>query len=517
MKVYLILIYSIIILPLNILSLLNIGGYDSLLAFHQIYRSLEKSLIDEWVPHSSYLFPFIIKLFGLIFDSPRLIHNILFFSNTLVFALICLMITREFSNSKKIQILSFTLSGIYFSNFMGVFYWDHLGFTLSLIILHSYLKKRFLIIALFLYSLFLLKLQIFAATSIALTIIIFVDLLKKEIGFKKILEFFFQNLLIFIFFSILISLIYGIDFFREYFGYVHGRFVSIDPNIPFANKKIGSNYSFYKIIETIFFPLNVRFKDLGLNFSILNFTLQIFYYFAYVILFNKQVGKKNIIFFLLISHIICASYLGRGYLTIIIYLPLIFTFVLEKKIKEKYHLIFSSLLVFIFIVLFFNEFYPLKKIIKNQSEVIEPLYSSNNFKISRADQIHFNYVNSDNMEEVLPKIKSQLLFLNNQNYLDNNFFIFGHHLQLLFFLDGRDFNNKYPFTRIINENIFSKNFNNKKKYQDEQLELINNSEYIILHIFEYSKKDIEEIMNIYLKNFNFIKKFDDIYIYSKIR
>ena len=104
MKVYLILIYAIIILPLNILSLLNIGGYDSLLAFHQIYRSLEKSLIDEWVPHSSYLFPFIIKLFGLFFDSPRLIHNILFFSNTLVFALICLMITKEFSNSKKIQI-----------------------------------------------------------------------------------------------------------------------------------------------------------------------------------------------------------------------------------------------------------------------------------------------------------------------------------------------------------------------------------------------------------------------------
>ena len=516
MKVYLILIYAIIILPLNILSLLNIGGYDSLLAFHQIYRSLEKSLIDEWVPHSSYLFPFIIKLFGLIFDSPRLIHNILYFSNALVFALICLMITREFSNSKKIQILSFTLSGIYFSNFMGVFYWDHLGFTLSLIILHSYLKKKFLIIALFLYSLFLLKLQIFAATSIALTIIIFIDLLKKQIEFKKILEFFFQNIFIFIIFSVLISLIYGIDFFREYFGYVHGRFVSIDPNIPFANKEIGSNYSFYKIIETIFFPLNISLTDLGFNFSIFNFTLQIFFYISYVILFNKEVSQKNILLFLLISHIIFASYLGRGYLTIIIYLPLIFTFVLEKKIKEKYQLIFSSLLVFIFMMLFFNEFYPLKKIIYKNIKVNDPIFSSNNFKISRADQIHFNYVNSDNMGEVLPKIRSQLLFLKNQSYLDNNFFIFGHHLQLLFFLDGRDFNNKYPFTRIINENIFSKNYNDKKKYQNDQLEIIKNSKYVILHKYEYSKQDIKKIMNIYLQNFKLFKKFDDIFIYSKI-
>ena len=64
--------------------------------------------------------------------------------------------------------------------------------------------------------------------------------------------------------------------------------------------------------------------------------------------------------------------------------------------------------------------------------------------------------------------------------------------------------------------IFSKNFNNKKKYQDEQLEIINNSEYIILHNYEYSKQDINKIMNIYLKNFKFLKKFDDIYIYSKI-
>ena len=79
MKVYLILIYSIIILPLNILSLLNIGGYDSLLVFHQIYRSLEKSLIDEWVPHSSYLFPFVIKLFGLIFDLQELFITSSFF------------------------------------------------------------------------------------------------------------------------------------------------------------------------------------------------------------------------------------------------------------------------------------------------------------------------------------------------------------------------------------------------------------------------------------------------------
>ena len=516
MKVYLILIYSIIILPLNILSLLNIGGYDSLLAFHQIYRSLEKSLIDEWVPHSSYLFPFVIKLFGLIFDSPRVIHNILFFSNSLVFALICLMVTREFSSSKKIQILSFSLSGIYFSNFMGVFYWDHLGFTLSLIILYSYLKKKYLIIALCLYSLFLLKLQIFAATSFALTIIIFIDFIKKQLEFKKILEIFFKTIFIFILFSILIYLTYGIDFFKEYFGYVHGRFVSIDPNTPFANKEIGSNYSFYKIVETIFFPLNMKFWDLSLNFSILNFTLQIFFYIAYIILFNKEVDQKNILFFLLISHIIFASYLGRGYLTIIIYLPLIFTFILEKKIKEKYHLIFSSLLVFIFIVLFFNEFYPLKKIINKNIEVIEPIYSSSKFKISRADQIHFDYVNSNNKEKVLPKIRSQLLFLKKQNYLSDNFFIFGHHLQLLFFLDGRDFKNKYPFTRIINENIFSKNFNNKKKYQDEQLEIIDNSEYIILHNYEYSKQDIDKIMNIYLKNFKFHKKFDDIYIYSKI-
>ena len=110
---------------------------------------------------------------------------------------------------------------------------------------------------------------------------------------------------------------------------MHGRFVSIDPNTPFANKEIGSNYSFYKIVETIFFPLNMKFWDLSLNFSILNFTLQIFFYIAYIILFNKLTKKYFI--FLLISHIIFASYLGRGYLTIIIYLPLIFTFILEKK------------------------------------------------------------------------------------------------------------------------------------------------------------------------------------------
>ena len=114
MKVYLILIYSIIILPLNILSLLNIGGYDSLLVFHQIYRSLEKSLIDEWVPHSSYLFPFVIKLFGLIFDSPRVIHNILFFSNSLVFALICLMVTRKFSSSKNTNFIIFIIGYLFF-------------------------------------------------------------------------------------------------------------------------------------------------------------------------------------------------------------------------------------------------------------------------------------------------------------------------------------------------------------------------------------------------------------------
>lgn len=167
-------------------------------------------------------------------------------------------------------------------------------------------------------------------------------------------------------------------------------------------------------------------------------------------------------------------------------------------------------------MLFFNEFYPLKKIIYKNIKVNDPIFSSNNFKISRADQIHFNYVNSDNMGEVLPKIRSQLLFLKNQSYLDNNFFIFGHHLQLLFFLDGRDFNNKYPFTRIINENIFSKNYNDKKKYQNDQLEIIKNSKYVILHKYEYSKQDIKKIMNIYLQNFKLFKKFDDIFIYSKI-
>ena len=51
------------------------------------------------------------------------------------------MVTREFSSSKKIQILSFSLS-VFIFLILWVFYWDHLGFTLSLIILYSYLKKN---------------------------------------------------------------------------------------------------------------------------------------------------------------------------------------------------------------------------------------------------------------------------------------------------------------------------------------------------------------------------------------
>ena len=75
--------------------------------------------------------------------------------------------------------------------------------------------------------------------------------------------------------------------------------------------------------------------------------------------------------------------------------------------------------------------------------------------------------------------KNQLNFLENQIYL-NNFFIFGHHLQF-YFIEDKDFNNKYPFTRVLDEYIFSKNFKNQRAYKLEQINLINNSEYVLVH------------------------------------
>ena len=123
MRIYLISAYAITILIVNIISLHNIGGYDSLLAYNQIVRSINKDLISEWVPHSSYLYPFVIKFFHLFISSPKILNDFLFLSNSLIFSLITFLISKKITSSKNIQDISFLLAGLYFSNFMGVFYW----------------------------------------------------------------------------------------------------------------------------------------------------------------------------------------------------------------------------------------------------------------------------------------------------------------------------------------------------------------------------------------------------------
>ena len=94
-------------------------------------------------------------------------------------------------------------------------------------------------------------------------------------------------------------------------------------------------------------------------------------------------------------------------------------------------------------------------------------------------------------------------------------FIFGHHLQFLFFIEDKDFNNKYPFTRVLDEYIFSKNFKNQRAYKLEQINLINNSEYVLVHNYEYTNDQLIRIKSIYLKEFTLFRKFNEIRIYKR--
>ena len=517
MRIYLISAYAITILIVNIISLHNIGGYDSLLAYNQIVRSINKEIISEWVPHSSYLYPFVIKFFNLFISSPKIINDFLFLSNSLIFSSITFLISKKITSSKNIQDISFLLSGLYFANFMGVFYWDHLAFTLSLLILLLYLSNnRIVLISLIFYFLFLLKIQIFAATIISYYLILIIDLIKNKIYLKFFLKIVLINFFIFIASSLFILILYSSSFFLEYFGYIYGRYTSIDPNTPFSNESIGSNYSLKNIVYRFIFPLNLDFRKISVNFTIITFLLQCIFYFAYFLIFSKRdIKNRNILIYITLSHILFCSFLGRGYLTTICFMPLIFVFISEYYLNLSLRKIATILLIFTFSLLFSNEIFQYKSFFDDNINIKDKIVSKSNFNINSPENFHYKYVNSDKKSEKMQIVKNQLFFLEKQIYLNNNFFIFGHHLQFLFFLEDKDFNNKYPFTRVLDEYIFSKNFNNQTAYELEQINLINNSEYVLVHNYEYTNDQLSRIKSFYLKDFILFRKFDDIVIYKR--
>ncbi len=517
MRIYLISAYAITILIVNIISLHNIGGYDSLLAYNQIVRSINKELISEWVPHSSYLYPFVIKFFHIFISSPKILNDFLFLSNSLIFSLITFLISKKITSSKNIQDISFLLAGLYFSNFMGVFYWDHLAFTLSLLILLLYLSNnRVVLISIIFYFLFLLKIQIFAATIISYYLILIIDLIKNKIYLKSFFKIILINIIIFIISSVLILILYSSSFFLEYFGYIYGRYTSIDPNTPFSNESIGSNYSLKNIFYRFIFPLNLNIKNISINFTIITFLLQCIFYIAYFLIFSKRdIKNRNILIYITLSHILFCSFLGRGYLTTICFMPLIFVFISEYYLIISLRKITSLLLIFTFSLLFSNEIFQYRSFFDKNTNKEDKIVSKSNFKINSPENFHYKYVKSDKKSKTMQVVKNQLNFLENQIYLNNNFFIFGHHLQFLFFIEDKDFNNKYPFTRVLDEYIFSKNFKNQRAYKLEQINLINNSEYVLVHNYEYTNDQLIRIKSIYLKEFTLFRKFNEIRIYKR--
>ena len=121
---------------------------------------------------------------------------------------------------------------------------------------------------------------------------------------------------------------------------------------------------------------------------------------------------------------------------------------------------------------------------------------------------------SDKKSKTMQVVKNQLNFLENQIYLNNNFLYLAI-ISSFFFYRDKDFNNKYPFTRVLDEYIFSKNFKNQRAYKLEQINLINNSEYVLVHNYEYTNDQLIRIKSIYLKEFTLFRKFNEIRIYKR--
>lgn len=516
MRIYILFLLSLIILIISTLSFFQIGAYDSLLTTHQIDRVNNKQLFLEWVPHSSISYVYIIKILSIFTSEVSKINFIGFTLNNLIASFISYYISHFITSNIKLRLLTFVLTGIYFSNFMAVFYWDHIGFTLGLLLLALYLSKKDykILVSLIFSFLFFLKIQIFVGLFLSYLILKIIDLKKNKITLFEFLKFkaFFIAVLLMTFLTIMT--IYELDVIADYFGYIYGRYSNVDSSIPFSNTEVGSNYSIFKIFKVILYPLNIKLEFLTLNFTIMTFILQIIIYFSYFFLIKKKNGYE-VISFLLISQLFFSAYLGRGFMTNMAYFPLILIYVSEN-LGKRYKLIPGIYSILLFFFLFINELVPIKKFLQEYKVSDDYLISYHKTKIQKQENILIDNIPYEpNSNELFKSVKNDLEFLSNQIYLNNNFFIFGHYTKMLFFLDGRDFINKYPFTYVLNEHIFTKNFSKKDEYIYDIKEQINKSEYAIVNKSEYSKSDINYIESNYLSNFKLIKKKGELSIYSK--
>ena len=312
-----------------------------------------------------------------------------------------------------------------------------------------------------------------------------------------------------------IIIIYDLDVIADYFGYIYGRYTNIDSSIPFSNTDVGSNYSILKIFKVILYPLNIKIELNTINFTIITFFLQIIIYISYFFLIKKK-NRHEVISFLLVSQLLFSAYLGRGFMTNMAYFPLILIYVSEN-LNQKYKFIPGIYCIFLFFILFINELVPIKNFFNENNKSEDYLISHHKTKIQKQENIlidNIHYKLNDNL--LFISVKNDLEFLSKQRYLSNNFFIFGHYAKMLFFLDGRDFYNKYPFTFILNEHIFTKYFKKRDEYINDIIEQISNTEFVIVNKSEYSKSDINYIESIYLSNFKLIKKKEGLSIYSKV-